>query len=164
MGQIESLFCPRCSRVYEPTGTQESCEGCGAVLEVAVNLAGLGPAERDALLASPERGLFRWWPFLPLSDRTCVISLGEGDTPLLPAGRLGERLGLQRLYLKNDTVLPTGSLKDRSNAIGISRAVELGVPLVAVVSTGNAAASVAAYAAAAGLRAVIMLRSQHQKD
>lgn len=157
MGQVKSLFCPRCGRTYEPAGARESCEGCGAVLEVAVNLAGLGPAERDALLASPERGLFRWWPFLPLSDRTCVISLGEGDTPLLPAGRLGERLGFHRLYLKNDTVLPTGSLKDRSNAIGISRAVELGVPLVAVVSTGNAAASVAAYAAAAGLRAVIML-------
>jgi len=157
MGQVKSLFCPRCGRTYEPAGARESCEECGAVLEVAVNLDGLGWAERDALLASPERGLFRWWPFLPLSDRACVVSLGEGDTPLLPAGRLGERLGLQRLYLKNDTVLPTGSLKDRSNAIGVSRAVELGVPLVAVVSTGNAAASVAAYAAAAGLRAVIML-------
>jgi len=122
-----------------------------------MDLSGLGPRERDALLAAPERGLFRWWPFLPLADRACVVSLGEGDTPLLPAARLGRRLGFDRLYLKNDTVLPTGSLKDRSNAVGVSKAVELGVPLVAVVSTGNAAASVSAYAAAAGLRSVIML-------
>ena len=122
-----------------------------------MDLSGLGAGQRDALLASEERSLFRWWPFLPIADRTCVISLGEGDTPLLHAGRLGTRLGFQRLYLKNDTVLPTGSLKDRSNAVGVSKAVELGVPLVAVVSTGNAAASVSAYAAAAGLRSVIML-------
>jgi threonine synthase len=160
MGQVKSLFCPRCGRTYDPTGSRESCEGCSVVLEVAVDLSGLGQAERDALLASRERGLFRWWPFLPLRDRPHVVSLGEGDTPLLPAGRLGERVDLHRLYLKNDTVLPTGSLKDRSNAVGVSRAVELGVPLVAVVSTGNAAASVAAYAAAAGLGAVIMLPSE----
>ncbi len=157
MGKVQSIFCPRCSRVCEPIVYQESCEGCGGVLEVAMDLSALGPIERDALLTCPERGLFRWWPFFPLSDRGSVVSLGEGDTPLLPAGRLGERLGLGRLYLKNDTVLPTGSLKDRSNAIGVSKAVELSVPLVAVVSTGNAAASVSAYAAAAGLRSVIML-------
>jgi len=157
MGKVRSLSCPRCGRTYEPNGYRENCEGCGAVLDVTIDLDGLGPGDRDVLLASPERSLFRWWPFLPLSDRASVVSLGEGDTPLLPAARLGERLGLVRLYLKNDTVLPTGSLKDRSNAIGVSKAVELGVPLVAVVSTGNAAASVAAYAAAAGLRAVILL-------
>lgn len=157
MGQVKSIFCPRCGRSSEPARYQESCESCGSVLEVAMDLSGLGPGERDALLATPERGIFRWWPFLPLADRASVVSLGEGDTPLLPAGRLGERLGFERLYLKNDTVLPTGSLKDRSNAIGVSRAVELGIPLVAVVSTGNAAASVSAYAAAAGLRAVILL-------
>jgi threonine synthase len=122
-----------------------------------MDLSGLGPRERDALRASREAGVFKWWPFLPLAERRSIVSLGEGNTPLLPAARLGERLGLGRLYLKNDTVLPTGSLKDRSNAVGISRAVELGVPVVAVVSTGNAAASVSAYAAAAGLGAVIML-------
>jgi len=157
MGQVKAVFCPRCGRTSEPARYQESCESCGSVLEVAMDLSGLGPKERDALLASPERSLFRWWPFLPLANRACVVSLGEGDTPLLSAGRLGARLGFERLCLKNDTLLPTGSLKDRSNAIGISKALELGVPMVAVASTGNAAASVSAYAAAAGLRSVILL-------
>ncbi len=157
MGRVRSLCCPRCGRTYDPAEYRERCEACGAILEVAIDLSGLGPGDRDALLESPERGLFRWWPFLPLSDRACIVSLGEGDTPLLPGGRLGAQLGLTRLYLKNDTVLPTGSLKDRSNAIGVSKAAELRAPIVAVASTGNAAASVAAYAAAAGLRAVVML-------
>src|SRR5574337_1226748 len=130
MGQVKSIFCPRCGRECELARYLETCDSCGSVLEVAMELSGLGSKERDALLASPERGLFRWWPFLPLADRTRVVSLGEGDTPLLPAARLGERLGLRRLYLKNDTVLPSGSLKDRSNAIGISKAVEQEVPLV----------------------------------
>jgi threonine synthase len=66
-------------------------------------------------------------------------------------------LGLSRLFLKNDTVLPTGSLKDRSNSVGISKAKELGFGIAAVMSTGNAAASVAAYAAAAGIRSIVMV-------
>jgi threonine synthase len=66
-------------------------------------------------------------------------------------------LGITRLYLKNDTVLPTGSLKDRSNSVGISKAKELGFTITAVMSTGNAAASVAAYSAAAGMRSIVMV-------
>src|SRR5262249_57138000 len=66
-------------------------------------------------------------------------------------------LNMARLYLKNDTVLPTGSLKDRSNSVGISKAKELGFTTATVMSTGNAAASVAAYAAAAGMKSVVMV-------
>jgi len=157
MGHVRSLVCARCAQRDDPAAARESCARCGAVLDLEVDLSTVGPGAREALRSSRERGLFKWWPFLPLPDRSRVVSLGEGDTPLLPAGRLGARMGLDRLLLKNDTVLPTGSLKDRSNALGISRAVALRVPAVAVVSTGNAAASVAAYAAAAGLPAIILL-------
>jgi threonine synthase len=83
--------------------------------------------------------------------------LGEGNTPLIHAARLGKKLGIHNLYLKNDTVLPSGSLKDRSNSVGLSMARELGFQTAAVMSTGNAAASVAAYAAAAGIRSVVMV-------
>ncbi len=85
------------------------------------------------------------------------MSLGEGDTPLTRAARLGEKIGIHNLYLKNDTILPTGSLKDRSNSVGLSVARELGFKTAAVMSTGNAAASVAAYAAAAGIESVVMV-------
>ena len=106
---------------------------------------------------SRDRTIWRWFDFFPLERRASIVSLGEGSTPLIHATRLGERLDMGRLYLKNDTVLPTGSLKDRSNSVGISKAKELGFATATVMSTGNAAASVAAYAAAAGMRSVVMV-------
>jgi threonine synthase len=106
---------------------------------------------------SRERSIWRWFDFFPVADRSSIVSLGEGDTPLIHARRLGERIGIAGLYLKNDTVLPTGSLKDRSNSVGLSVARELEFKTAAVMSTGNAAASVAAYAAAAGLKSIVMV-------
>ncbi len=106
---------------------------------------------------SRDLSIWRWFPFFPVAARSSVVSLGEGNTPLIRAGRLGGPLGIPNLYLKNDTVLPTGSLKDRSNSVGLSVARELGFKTAAVMSTGNAAASVAAYAAAAGIASIVMV-------
>ncbi len=106
---------------------------------------------------SSDRSIWRWFEFFPVEHRSSVVSLGEGDTPLIHAARLGEKIGIHNLYLKNDTVLPTGSLKDRSNSVGLSVARELGFKTAAVMSTGNAAASVAAYSAAAGIKSVVMV-------
>ena len=106
---------------------------------------------------SRDRSIWRWFDFFPVEKRSSIVSLGEGDTPLIHARRLGEKIGVANLYLKNDTVLPTGSLKDRSNSVGMSVAREWGVKTAAVMSTGNAAASVAAYAAAAGIESIVMV-------
>jgi threonine synthase len=106
---------------------------------------------------SRDRSIWRWFDFFPVADRSSIVSLGEGNTPLIHAARLGENLGIANFYLKNDTVLPTGSLKDRSNSVGLSVAREMGFKTAAVMSTGNAAASVAAYSAAAGLESVVMV-------
>jgi threonine synthase len=106
---------------------------------------------------SRDRSIWGWFDFFPVADRSSIVSLGEGNTPLIHAARLGEKLGIANLYLKNDTVLPTGSLKDRSNSVGLSVARELGFKTAAVMSTGNAAASVAAYSAAAGIKSVVMV-------
>lgn len=114
-------------------------------------------ADFDAMRRSRDRSIWRWFDFFPLTNRAFIVSLGEGDTPLLRATRLGDKLGIPNLYLKNDTVLPTGSLKDRSNSVGLSVAKEFGFTTAAVMSTGNAAASVAAYAAAAGIASVVMV-------
>jgi threonine synthase len=107
--------------------------------------------------ASREVSIWRWFEFFPVEKRGSIVSLGEGNTPLIAATRLGEHIGIGNLYLKNDTVLPTGSLKDRSNSVGLSVARELGFKTAAVMSTGNAAASVAAYAAAAGIKSVVLV-------
>jgi threonine synthase len=92
---------------------------------------------------------------LPVDESTPVVSLGEGSTPLLPAPRLSERLGVE-LYLKWEGANPTGSFKDRGMTLAISKALEDGVSTVVCASTGNTAASAAAYAARAGLQAVVL--------
>lgn len=156
MGKIKSLRCPQCG--WEPVPrTKFQCERCAAVLEVDLDLGHLTRSDLLAVRRDGQRDFWRWFDFFPVEERRAVVSLGEGYTPLLRAERLGRELGLRRLYIKNDAMLPSGSLKDRSNTVGISRAVELGFDTVAVPSTGNAAASVAAYAARAGLRSVVFV-------
>ena len=92
---------------------------------------------------------------LPVGDSTPVVSLGEGSTPLLHAPRLSEQLGVD-LYLKWEGANPTGSFKDRGMTVAISKALELGAEAVVCASTGNTAASASAYAARAGLAAVVL--------
>ncbi len=156
MGIINSLHCPRCE-LESPSKTKFQCSACGGILEVSVKIDHLTRSDLLNLRKSNDRTIWRWFDFFPVQSRAVVVSLGEGYTPLLPARRLGQHLGIPRLYLKNDTLLPTGSLKDRSNSVGISKAKELGFETAAVISTGNAAASVAAYAAAAGLKSVVIV-------
>jgi threonine synthase len=92
---------------------------------------------------------------LPLTDWTPIVSLGEGSTPLLPAPRLSERLGVE-LWLKCEGANPTGSFKDRGMTVAVSKAVEEGAGALVCASTGNTAASAATYAARAGIPAVVL--------
>ncbi len=124
------------------------------MLEANIDLAGV---DLEKIRKRGERTIWRWFEFFPVEERSSIVSLGEGCTPLIAPPRLAEALGVERLLLKNDAALPTGSLKDRSNAVGISRGRELGFDTAAVISTGNAAASVAAYAAAAGMKSIVMV-------
>jgi threonine synthase len=156
MGIVDKLHCPKCG--HKPDSrTLFQCPDCGCILEVQVKIDHLTRADFELMRRSRDHSIWRWFDFFPVEDRSSIVSLGEGSTPLIRTARLGERLGLANLYLKNDTVLPTGSLKDRSNSVGISVARELGFGTAAVMSTGNAAASVAAYAAAAGIKSIVMV-------
>ncbi len=156
MGIVSALRCPRCAEKPE-SKTVFRCPSCQSILEVNVEIAHLTRSDRQAMSQSRDRSIWRWFDFFPVESRTSIVSLGEGSTPLIHPTRLGAELNIPRLYLKNDTVLPTGSLKDRSNSVGISKAKELGFAIATVMSTGNAAASVAAYSAAAGMRSVVMV-------
>ena len=156
MGRVKSLRCPKCaSEPASKTGFQ--CPKCKSILEVTVEIGHLKRPDFDAMRQSRDHTIWRWFDCFPIENRSSIVSLGEGGTPLIHVQRLGERLGISRLFLKNDTVLPTGSLKDRSNSVGLSNAKELGFATATVMSTGNAAASVAAYSAAAGLKSVVMV-------
>ena len=100
--------------------------------------------------------LNKYREFLSVTDETPVVSLGEGDTPLLPAPALAKEVGAE-VYLKIEGCNPTGSFKDRGITLAISKAVEKGAAAVVCASTGNTAASAAAYASRAGLRCIVIL-------
>jgi threonine synthase len=156
MAAVNKLRCPKCG--YEPASkTIFQCPDCHSILEVRVEISHFTRADFDRMRESRDHSIWRWFDFFPVANRSSIVSLGEGNTPLIHAARLGEKIGIQNLYLKNDTVLPTGSLKDRSNSVGLSVAKELGFTTATVMSTGNAAASVAAYSAAAGIKSVVMV-------
>ena len=156
MGKLIELCCPKCHSVAA-SKTEFRCSVCHCVLKVNVAFDHLMGTDFAAMRQSRDLSIWRWFDFFPVESRSSIISLGEGGTPLLSAKRIGEKLGIVNLYLKNDTVLPTGSLKDRSNSVGMSVGKELGFATASVISTGNAAASVAAYAAAAGMNSVVMV-------
>jgi len=111
----------------------------------------------EALSNRRTSGLWRWAELLPVRDRSNVVYLGEGDTPLLAQPRLGEALGIPRLFTKAEGLNPTGSFKARGMAVAVSRAVELGVMSFVAPSAGNAAGALAAYGAAAGARVTVLM-------
>jgi len=96
---------------------------------------------------------------MPIHEATKLVTLGEGGTGLHHSSRLGEELGLKNLYVKNEGENPTGSFKDRGMTVGVTKAVELGVRHVICASTGNTSASLAAYAARAGIKCTVLIPS-----
>ncbi len=104
-------------------------------------------------------GLIRaYWPYLPVTEITPVITLQEGNTPLIPAPSIAERIGRQvSVYVKYDGLNPTGSFKDRGMTLAVSKAKEEGAKAVICASTGNTSAAAAAYARRAGLRAFVIV-------
>jgi threonine synthase len=111
----------------------------------------------SALNPARPRLVERYREFLPVTDATPVVSLGEGATPLVHAKRLGESLGLANLHLKIEGQNPSGSFKDRGMVMAVAKALEAGAESVICASTGNTSASAAAYAAAAGLECIVVL-------
>jgi threonine synthase len=145
-----SLKCPVCSKAYPPASEILRCEGCRAPTVVAMNTASAALFE-----ASEDRSMWRYFDLLPLDDRASIVSQGEGQTPLMAAPRLADHLGVGSLVLKNETLNPTGSFKDRQVSLGVSKARESGARTLAVISSGNVAAAAASYAAVAGLECII---------
>ena len=153
------LRCLRCRTEYPPDDVVTGCERCrseGHAVNLTPTYDGSGyrqVADRGGF-DPDERGVWRYHALLPV-DLRHAIWLGEGETPLVQATTLGGRLGLDRLYLKNETRNPTGSYKDRMAAVVVARAREIGAQVVTIASSGNAGAALAAYAAVAGLECVV---------
>jgi threonine synthase len=150
------LRCRECGRQYAKEAVHV-CEFDFGPLEAAYDYDAIGKVlTREKILSRP-RSMWRYRELLPIENEP-TVGLQTGFTPLIRARRLAEYLGVDELYIKNDTVnYPTLSFKDRVVAVALSRAKELGIDTVACASTGNLANSVAANAAAAGLRSFVLI-------
>jgi threonine synthase len=156
MSFVKGLKCRECGREY-PKRLMAGCEDCFAPLEVDYDYAGISRVLTREVIASREKNLWRYRELLPL-DAEPVVGRASGATPLIRAQGLGRALGLNNLYIKNDSVnSPTLSFKDRVTAVAVNKAREFGLDAVGCASTGNLANSVAANAAAAGLPAYILI-------
>ena len=151
------LVCVHCGAEYSPDAIVYNCEKCGHLLAVKYDLDDI-TVTHDELLKRPI-SVWRYKEFLPV--RIEPVSLHEGGTPLYHLKRLGEELGLKNLYAKHEGMNPSGSFKDRGMTLGVSMAKQLGKNIVACASTGNTSASMAVYAAKAGMPAVVLLPAGH---
>src|ERR1700674_4727222 len=152
---VKRLRCRECGRLrdFEPAYV---CEHCFGPLEVAYDLAAIKERVSRESIAKGPNTIWRYRELLPAPTGE-PIDLGTGFTPLVKANNLGKELGLDHLYLKNDTVNPTGSFKDRNVAVATNFALSYGFDTLSCSSTGNLAGSVAAYAARAGMRAMVFI-------
>jgi threonine synthase len=153
---LTHLECPRCGTTYDAGRLQNLCR-CGSPLLARYDLIAVGRATDPARIAARPPDLWRYRELLPVEDPAYVTTLGEGYTPLWPAPRYGAHIGVPRLLVKDEGLLPTGSFKARGAAVGVSRARELGAEHVAMPTNGNAGAAWATYAARAGIRATIAM-------
>jgi threonine synthase len=152
---VEGLRCRECARPY-PAEALHVCEWCFGPLEVVYDYAAIRTAvSRESIAAGP-LSIWRYADLLPAGAEGAV-SLGAGFTPLVRADRLAAELGLGEVWIKNDTLNPTGSFKDRVVSVALTKAQELGFKVAAAASTGNLANSVAAHAAHAGMDSVVFI-------
>jgi threonine synthase len=151
--------CINCGSEYGIDEIVYFCKKCGDLLEIKYDQGELAEALRDKKWRHAPLSVWRYRNFMPISDTTKVVSLNEGGTGLHLCKRLAGHLGLRQLYVKNEGENPTGSFKDRGMTVGVTKAVELGVQSVICASTGNTSASLAAYAAKAGLQCAVLIPS-----
>ena len=146
------MKCISCGEEYDVNEIIYTCKKCDSTLEVIYN-----PDVSKEIFNCRKSTMWKYKEFLPV-DESKIVTLDEGGTPFCRCNKLGDKLGID-LYVKVEGSNPTGSFKDRGMSVGITKAVELGVNTVGCASTGNTSASLAAYAARAGKRCIVLLPS-----
>jgi threonine synthase len=156
MGIIQSLKCRECGKEYEPQ-FRYICEECFGPLDVIYDTSNV---RKDIFVSRQDKTYWRYFELLPIADKGNIVNLNAGFTPLQHANRLGKEIGgLKNLYIKNDSVNPTFSFKDRPAGVAVSRAKEIKLKAVGCASTGNLASATAAHAAKAELPCYIFAPS-----
>jgi len=146
------LQCIECRTMYGPDEILYTCPKCGGLLEVIYDLSSI---DVDFHVSGECRSVWKYRSLLPVNIEPVTIQ--EGGTPLYRTERLGGSMGVSEMFVKHEGLNPTGSFKDRGMTVGVTKAIELGMKTVACASTGNTSASLATYAAKAGIPAVVLL-------
>ncbi|MYF65027.1 MAG: threonine synthase [Chloroflexi bacterium] len=157
MVNVAALRCKECSREY-PIGAFNVCDFCFGPLEVVYDMDAIADiASRERIMSGPN-SLWRYADFLP-AEYNPLVDINAGFTPLIRSRALAERRGREELWIKNDSVNPSYSFKDRVVAVAAAKALEFGFETLACASTGNLACAVAAHAARAGMKAYVFIPS-----
>jgi threonine synthase len=154
---LSELRCSSCGKAYAFTQRQTYCTICQAPLLPGYDIDRIANLVDRGEFRKRTKSIWRWFELLPVIDERNVVSLGEGDTPLLRLNRISEKLGIPNLYMKDEAQNPTGSFKARGISVAISKAVELGITKIVMPSAGNAGGALAAYAARAGIQSLIYM-------
>ncbi|MBU0506204.1 pyridoxal-phosphate dependent enzyme, partial [bacterium] len=148
-----TLKCTKCDKTHNPDNVEYLCPNCQGILRVDYDYEKLkATLTQDVFAENPIRGHGRYIDLLPLEKHTSLPPLDIGPTPLDEVKRLRKHLGLKNLFIKNDTMLPTGSFKDRASSVLVAKAIELGKDIITTASTGNAATALAGMCASVGLK------------
>jgi threonine synthase len=156
MTTLTHLECSLCRKSYEASGTRGRCD-CGGALLARYDLESTRQSWSREWLGHAPPTMWRYAPLLPVMNPTSIVSLGEGMTPLLRTRRLGEMAGVKDLWIKDEAVNPTASIEARGFSCAVSMAVDRGIRELSMSSSGEAASALAAYAAAAGLEALLSI-------
>lgn len=163
MRNVKYAQCIKCGRTYEAAADLTTCS-CGGILEIVYDYDYIRTIfTKETLAARQEPTMWRYRELLPVEPDTPAPPLRVGWSPLYKTDRLAKKLGLKALYVKDDGVNPTASLKDRASAMAVAKATEAGAKVIACSSTGNAASSLAGNAAAAGFETYIFVPSRAPK-
>ena len=159
MDHIAGVRCTVCGRVMSYR-EQMTCPHCGekGIVDILFDYDYIKKGfTKKSLADNHDNSMFRYAPLMPVQPRDFSRFLRVGWTPLYPSNKLGAELGIKALYIKDDGLNPTASLKDRASAVAVAKALELGYDTIACSSTGNAASSLAGNAARMGVKAVIFV-------
>lgn len=163
MKNVKYAQCVKCGKIYEATPNLTNCQ-CGGILDIIYDYDYIKTVlTKEKLAARRDNSMWRYRELLPVEEDTPNTPLRVGWSPLYEADILAKQLGIKKLYVKDDGINPTASLKDRASAMAVAKAREAGAKVIACSSTGNAASSLAGNAAAAGLKTYIFVPSRAPK-
>lgn len=163
MKNVKYLQCVKCSKTYDATADATTCE-CGGILDVVYDYDYIRTIfNKDVLKNREDQTMWRYRELLPIEEDTTPKGLRVGNSPIYDVPKVAKMLGIKKLYIKDDGVNPTSSLKDRASAMAVTKAIEAGYNTIACSSTGNAASSLAGNAAAAGLKTYIFVPERAPK-